>query len=222
LIVIAVLLATVGLLYAPILRGIGDFLIVDQPLQEADFVVLPPNALGSRDARDLAAQLYREGTVRGILVLAPRPSRPVRFGAWPAQATLFRAALLTRGIPAAAITEWSESSNDADTARRLSQLMAGRSVPRLLVLCPPFVGRYERRGMQAAIRELPSVQLYIHALPSAVNRDNWWQTRVGVQEVFHQYMKLAFAAVYGEMNSCRGEWSYEDFEKNLPAPRDDP
>ena len=60
-------------LHRPILSGIAGFLIVDQPLEQADFVVFLPSTLSSQDARDLAAKLYREKTVRGIIILSPAP-----------------------------------------------------------------------------------------------------------------------------------------------------
>ena len=63
LILLAVLIVVIIALHVPVLRGIAGFLIVDQPLEQADVVVLLPSTLSSQDVRDAAVQLFRDGTV---------------------------------------------------------------------------------------------------------------------------------------------------------------
>jgi hypothetical protein len=218
LILSAALIVVIIALHRPVLRGVAGFLIVDQPLEKADVVVLLPSTLSSQDARDAAVQLFRDGTVRQILLLAPTPSRAVRYGAWPAPATLIRAALAAKGIPATAMAELPDCASDTDTAERLGRWMADKKAQRLILVCPRFLGRYERQVMQKAIGEQPALEIIYHAMPSQFNRDNWWRSRIGVIEILHQYTKLAFTRIYGEATPCAGDWSYEDLKNGLPAP----
>jgi len=220
--VIGIVLA--GVLFAfhgPLLRAIGGYLIVDELAEHSSRAVLLPDTISDSGALDVAAKLYRDAVVAGILVCESPPSRAVEVGAWPDEAVRLRAELTARGVPAAAIEELpSRSRSTWDAARGIDHWLAAREDQRLIVLCVPFRGRHERRVFAAVLQPRALAAVHFMALPSTLTADNWWRSRDGLQEVFQEYARWAFLVCHGESTPCAKSWSYDDVLNSLPAAQD--
>ncbi|HEV2968441.1 MAG TPA: hypothetical protein VGY55_00540 [Pirellulales bacterium] len=209
--------AALWLLHAPLLRGVGRFLVADQPLADADFIVILPSMASDRVAIDSAIKRVRRGDATRLILFQMPPTRSERCGAWPEYGTAIREYLKSRGIAAGSIVFLPGPSRDSwEAARALGQWLDQRPTPRLEVLCQQFRGRYERRVFNSVLPSDVSNRLHFAAVSGRFDETNWWHDREGIQMVFQDYVQLAFIELHGETKSSVGEWTLEQYEQSLP------
>lgn len=213
------LLGLLAALHRPLLRGVADFLIVDQPLQRADYWVLLPAALDTQAVLADAARRYSAGDVGGIMVFDPPISRGVRCGAWPDRATALRRELERLGVPARAIVVPPEPCRTTwDAAQAMKRWLQNRPETRLIVVGRLMRGRYDRRIFNAVLDARQAADLQFTAARGGIDENNWWHSREGIQWIFQSYASLAFDWFGGHAEQCREPWTLEEFENSLPAP----
>ncbi len=212
-----IVLGTLVALHGPLLRSAGRFLIVDRAAQQADYAALLPATADDRSCVEEAARLYAQRRVRGVLLFEPVTTRAVRAGALPELTTVVRRELAARGVPVEMITVLPGPSHDAwDAARSLQAWLRGREDIRLIVLCPRFRGREERRIMETVLPTDEAVAVSYAAPQGPIDENNWWRSREGIQILFSDYVRLAFVVCNGESPPCVGQWTMEQFERRLP------
>jgi hypothetical protein len=218
LIVIAVV-ALMWLVHAPLFRGIGRFLVADEPLGKADYIVILPSTAGDRVAIETAIQRVHRGDAAGLLLFPMPPTRSERCGAWPDYATAMREFLKSRGLAERSIVIVpGPSRNSWEAARALGKWLGQRPTLRLDILCQQFRGRYERHVFDSLLPREVFNQLHFAAAGDRINETNWWHDREGVQMVFQAYIQLAFIELHGETESSVGAWTLEQYERSLPPP----
>jgi hypothetical protein len=210
--------AVVGLavFHAPLLRGIGAWLCVDDGARNTDYVVLLPSKSGDDSvARTVAGQIH-DGAVRGVLFFAMPPTRGEQCGALPSFETVFRRQLSASGVPdAQIICVPGPSRNSWEAARALGTWLGQNPDVRVAVLCPEFRGRYERHVLRAQI-DLRDLSRVTFATPITADEGNWWTSREMIQTVFQNYVRLAFVSLNGETNPDAQPWSYDEYLRKLP------
>jgi uncharacterized SAM-binding protein YcdF (DUF218 family) len=173
----------------------GHFLIIDEPLQPADALVV---LAGMRVGRWLeAAELYREGKAPAIVlsqgIVEPAETRlrarGIRF---PAQTDLVRDALVQMGIPAAAISTFPHTvDNTADEALRTREAAERHGWKRLIVVTSKY---HTRRARYAFERELKGSGIGVQVRGSRfdeIQPDRWWKRRSDFRWVVSELQKLA-------------------------------
>ena len=197
----------------PILRGVGSYLVVDEPAA-ADDVVLVGRSDG---CYELAAHLYRSGSVAGILLLEHRPERLERMGFLPTFTTLTRRELTAQGVPPSAITVLSgETHTDWDHARRLRDWLQRQPGHDLVILCERFDGRRLRYILDRVLGADYAGHVHLLALPQQpYDERDWWRNRLGIAHVFDCYVRLAYVRLWGEDRLEWHEWDPDDFKKRL-------
>lgn len=215
----AVILVVLAVLHRPLLRGAASFLIVDQPLVPADYLVLLPGTVDNGAEADEVARRYAAGEVHGVLLFAPPMSRAVRCGAWSDRATTLRRDLENRGIPPAAIVvPPGEVRTTWDAARTLQPWLEKRPETRLIVLERLMRGRHDWRIFNSVLGGRKVADLQFSAIRGVIDEDNWWRSREGVQTVFQNYAALGFDWWNGQAEPCKNPWTLEEFENSLPPP----
>jgi uncharacterized SAM-binding protein YcdF (DUF218 family) len=189
-VVVGFLLA--GLASAPILRGIADFLIVEDPLEHAAAIV--PLA-GQTPFREMeAAKLYRAGLAPQVVIVQGAPnaeSEALRDlgirtrGGWDVS----REVLIQQGVPASAIVVLtSKAGGTLEELQAVYSAMTSKDAPVILVTSK-FHTRRTRLTWQyvTAGKSQPIVRA---ATGDPFDPNHWWQQRSFALSVVHEYLGL--------------------------------
>jgi len=221
LLVAAVVLIVLAAMHRPLLHGVARFLIVDQPVVPADYLVLLPGTVDNDAELSEVARRYATGEVHGVLLFTPPLSRAVRCGAWPDRATELRGDLEQRGVPPEAIVvPPGECRTSWDAAESLQLWLEQRPKMRLIILERLLRGRHDRRILSTVLGGQQAAGLQFSAMRSGIDENDWWQSREGIQTVFQSYAALAFDWCNGRSEQCRNPWTLGEFENSLPPPTD--
>ena len=171
----------------------AQVLIVDEPLQKAEAIVVLGGGTGDREAT--GARLFAEGyaplmiTTGGEIVLPGLPG--------VTSAGLSADELESLGVPASAIVKLTDSNTTCDDARlALASLAAlpGES-KRVIVVTDPF---HTRRAQWLFNRAAPELEVItVAANPSWFDPDQWWTTDIGIIVVAQEYVKFAVTLARG-------------------------
>jgi uncharacterized SAM-binding protein YcdF (DUF218 family) len=183
--------------HGPVLRGLASTLSIEDPLAEADVIVVVAGGTPFRERA--AADLYRQGWAPRVLISRatnpPRVEALVALGVRPLDLQAeARAALLKYGVPATALVPLDEpvrtTEEELTVVKREARSRKWRRL--ILVTSPEHTRRVKtvwyRAGegqMDMAIRGTP----YTRA-PG----DGWWRDRRLAEAVLHEYLGLT--AIY--------------------------
>ena len=186
---LAVLAAVAGCPYA------GQYLIVDQPLQKAEAIVVLAGAQVDRWLE--AVDLHREGLAPAI-VMSPGYVDPLgddlraRGIRLPREIDVHRDAMIQLGVPAAAIEIMPHGyDNTADEAAGVRAIAHSRGWTRIIVVTSKY---HTRRSLFAFNRELRGSGIEVQVRGSRYDRarpDGWWRHRSDLRFVVSELQKLA-------------------------------
>jgi hypothetical protein len=180
---LAVVLATVCLFHASLLRGLVRPLIVEQTTENYDCVCVPSWGYQPRSSQcyDRAAELYAKKPSCSVLLIAPTTSRLDEIGIMPSFEAICRRELQARHVPPGAIAVvQSEPWNDWATARSLARWMNDHRGQRVLLLPDQFRSGQMRRAMYDVLKPDAAALLYVQAVRTPdCNETNWWKQRSG-------------------------------------------
>jgi uncharacterized SAM-binding protein YcdF (DUF218 family) len=206
--VLAVMLL-VWAIHGPVLRGLASTLTIEDPLTEADAIVVVGGGAPFRELvagldgyslrQVAAADLYRQGWAPRVVL--SRPTNPAGVEALVALGVRSldlqaesRAAVLRYGVPATAVVTLEDPVSITEEELGVLQREArARKWRRLILVTSPEHTRrvktiWYRRGngdMEVIVRPSPY---------SSGPADGWWRDRRLTERVLHEYLGLA--AVY--------------------------
>lgn len=187
---LAVLLLAVILVVAhrPLLTAAGRFLIVADPIERADVIVVL--AGGRADERVAhAGALYRQGMAPRVLLSGGEALMGISVP------DLLRAQALRHGIPASALLYEPSSTSTAEQARFLRPLLEGDGVRRALVVTSSYHTRRTRWLFRRAFTGSP-VDIRISPVdPDVFRPEGWWTRDQDTESVVLEYIKLALALI---------------------------
>lgn len=213
------LLLTVGLVvpilvfHAPLLRCLGNGLIVDEPLEPTDALLV----VGGDGAIQEAAALYRDGLVRHVVLTDDRSARVVQLGIIPPMESIARRELDERGVPAEAIaTILLTTPNDWEGGQVLRAWLQEHPGERITVLAGQFESRRVARAVRGSLALEQANRVRLRALPDRrFQASNWWHHRQGIVAVADEYVALGFAVLKGENRESAATWDPDRFEQTL-------
>ena len=196
---IAVLgLVLVGLLHRPALSLIADVLVVQEPLQRSDAIVVVAGGTPAREA--YAADLFRQQWAPRVVISRPATTNSIRqLTALGVRALDLqgesRLALEKLGVPADRIVPVHEAARttepELDLVHKLGRAEGYRRV--ILVTSPQHTRRvkviWERESRKDGIEGL-----VVAAPDTDVDLTDWWRKRRSAEKVLHEYLGLA--AIY--------------------------
>src|SRR6266540_2826923 len=174
-----------------LLRSAADLWIVSDPITRGDAVVVLGGGLGVRPY--VAADLYRQGIVRKILVSQVAEERFVTMGVILGHTETNRKILLQLGVPDTAIETFGiANKNTADEAVALRD-WGDRNAAAVLVI-PTEIFSARRVGWifrhifsgKAVRIEVPSFE------PGSYNRAEWWKTKYGLIAFQKEVLKYIY------------------------------
>ena len=220
----AVVVAAACLFHAPLLRGLANFLVVDEPTRSVDYICVTSWGYRPDGDRcyDVAGELHRKNPSCRILLIEPNHSRLVQIGAVKSFASVSQRELGSRGVPSEAISILRcEPWNDWATARALADWLRDHPNNSVLLLCGQFRSAQARHTLDAVLHRAEAARVRVRALPSRqCDETDWWTSRRGYLEFGdHWLMRIQNRLGGGDAMQPpeRNAEQYErDFLRTLP------
>jgi uncharacterized SAM-binding protein YcdF (DUF218 family) len=195
LVIVALVMVCLGWLAwierAPLLRAAANLWIVSDPITPADVAVVLGGGLEVRPFA--AADLYRRGFVKKILVSQVAEERVVKIGAARGHTETNRQILLNLGVPADAIETFGTSNrNTKEEAQALRDWTGQHRVEAVIIPAEIFGARrvrwiFHREFDGQAVRiAVPSFDT------SAYTAADWWTTERGIVEFQNEILKFIY------------------------------
>lgn len=216
--VVSLPLLVAVLFHAPLLRGLAAVLVVEDPEQACDGVLLL-DPLDGNHGFDEAVRLYRTGEAPMILVVEGHVPRCVRLGILERFETLARREFLARGVAADALTALhaAEPGRDWEVGRCLDCWMDQHPRMQLTVITRRFLSRKHRGVFAATLQPGNAARLRWRApADRRYNENNWWHCKVGVLAFFDASVRLGHDWLSGEDDPESYWWNPDDYERDLP------
>ena len=207
-----VLAGAVYLARAPLLRGVASFLVVDDPVQEVDALML----LDGDHLYEQAALLYRDGLAGHILLIEAPPGRLVRMEILPEPAALAQRELAKGAVPVRAIEVLKmDKGGDWNCARRLRDWLNEHPGTRVCILCDRFSSRRTHCLFTQVLGGL-STRVHWRALPDRrYDEQSWQRDKVGILGLFDGYLNWWHVWLYGDALGDQEEWDPDTYQNNL-------
>lgn len=164
-----------------------------------------------------AAQLFRSGDVRRVLLVEGKTGRMAGIQGLPSPISRDQQALHSRGvpleaievIPANALSEW-------DSARALGGWLRSHPEATLLILTNRFSSRRSRHILTSELDDDVLGRVQIRALADR-NHDetNWWRRKEGLLDFFNNTVHLGYTNLFGETSRPQPDWDADTYESGL-------
>ena len=177
-----------------ILQGTARAWVVSDSIAPADAIVVLGGGLETRPFA--AADLYKKGMAREIVISAVKASPAEKLDIVPSHIELNRAVLLKLGVPPDAIVSFgTDVSNTYEEARALAEWANRNGIKSIIVSTEIFSSR---RVRWILVKELSGldVGIQVQALPPLeYDLDNWWQHEAGVIGFQNEVIKYLYYRV---------------------------
>lgn len=186
--VVALLAAVIALLHRPLLTAAGRFLIVADPLDAADVIVVLSG--GRADERvGQAAMLYKQGLAPLVLLSGGESLMGISVP------ELLHSQALAHGVPASALLYERSSTSTAEQAHALRPLLEARGARRAIVVTSSYHTRRTRKLFRRAFAGSP-VEIRVYPVQQDVFRpEDWWTRDQDTETVVLEYIKLILAVI---------------------------
>ena len=195
---LAIGLALLWLVHAPLLRSLGAWLDVGETPRPVRYVVI---LAGDEFTRPFAgAALLRTGFAREALLINAKAGPEESDGLRRSTATIAKAVLLARDVPPSAIVELEGRSNSTfGDAGLVAEYLRRHSEGDVAIL----TSHYHTRRSRWVFRRVLGAQFdrvhFVSCPTDGFELDDWWRSKTGVASVGSEYMKWAiYMFLYGE------------------------
>ena len=192
----ALLLLLVILAFAfrsQILTGIAGYLVVNDPLQPSDVIVLLNSDFNTRPFR--ASELYKQGLAPVIVIARSESTPAVDLGLLPNDTDISVAVMEKLGVPADKIIVLPFTggvTSTFDEASAVRQYVQAHQAYRIILVTSAFHTRRARWIFERSLAGLP-VRLEMAAVPYAdFDQTNWWKNETGLITLNNEYIKLFY------------------------------
>lgn len=175
----------------PLLRCAASLWIVSDPVTRADAIVILGGNFHVRPL--IAADLYRRGLANKILVSQTVDMQQASVAVIPTDTELNRAALLSLGVPPAAVESFGNANtNTREEAVAVRQWAERNAASKFIIPAEIFSARRVRWIFQrelsgsGATIEVPSFE------PPGYTRGEWWKAEQGVIAFQNELIKYIY------------------------------
>lgn len=186
-----IIIAVIASLHQAWLPWLGYGLVINDPLQKADMIIVLGGGNGDRERT--GARLYKEGYAP-LVVTTGEPLKIPSIDDTPF--AKFSADYLKKlGVPETAILQLPESTSTCDDARlTLASLPLGSK--RIIVVSDPFHTRRSQMIFNGRLKNQVEV-IMAAASPSWFDPSRWWMRENSIIAVGSEYLKLISTATRG-------------------------
>ncbi len=185
-------LGSFWILRVPILTGVADAFIVDEPLPEsADAIVVLGGGLDKRPGE--AARLYHLGIAPKILVACPEVTPASQLGIIPSEGDIAVQLLVRLGVPSQSIEKLDRKvTSTYDEAMAAREWVVRTSARNIVIPTDIFHTRRVNWIFTKVIRGT-DVRVCVTAIQSKqYSHADWWQYELGVTNFQNETLKLLF------------------------------
>lgn len=185
------LLLLAAVLHRPILRAIGDFLVVEDDLTQVDAMfVLSGNPF---DRGREAARLYHDGWSPTVVCLGGEHNPALElYGIDDLTHESTRRVLQAQGVPVSAIDSLPEGTSTYEEFVAIAQYSKARQYDKVMVVS----SRYHTRRIDAFFRlrlHLEGIDMVLRGSPETdIDEQAWWQSEPGLIFVNNEYIKYFY------------------------------
>jgi uncharacterized SAM-binding protein YcdF (DUF218 family) len=167
------------------LPAIGRFLVVNDPLQRSDAIIVLGG--GGRHRMAAGAELFHLGYAPWLIVTNSPLNMP---GIRVEYAELMRNEALWQGVPDESIlTAPGTVRTTFQEAQAVRQLAEGRGLRSLIVVTDPFHTRRARRAFREAFAG-SAIAIWAHPADGGwYDAESWWQSQDTLRETWTEYLK---------------------------------
>lgn len=176
---------------APLLRGMAAAWIVDDPLTNADVIVVLGGGPSTRPFE--AARLYHQHWAPRILVMQPRADSTAELGLTPRESDLLKQVLVRQSVPETnVLIAADEVMNTYEEALAVRNWVATNQIQTAIVVTDVFHARRARWVFRQQLRHT-GVRVLIRATPvREYTTENWWQREEGVAALQSEFLKYGY------------------------------
>lgn len=175
---------------APLLRGLAEAWIASDPPSTADLVAVFGGGLETRPFA--AAEYYRQGLVKRVLVSDDREGRAAKLGVVLSDAAAARQVLLNLGVRADAIQTFGAGlANTHDEALALRDWAVRHHVHAIIVPTEIFAARRIRWTLNRVFGDAVSIRVPVLDPPGYTAAD-WWKNEQGVISFQNEIIKYVY------------------------------
>lgn len=188
-----VLLLMGWFLRIPLLKGLGGFLIHDDPLSHADAIYVlggSPVERGEEGARLVLAGY----ATRAVFTGEPRNELLEAFGIDSSEAGLGMHIAEQHGLTAERVEGLHQGTSTAEEAQAVRAHAERIGADTIIVVTTEFHTRRVSRVFRRAFRGTGTVVLVRAARSNRYDADRWWDSEEGLIMVNNEYMKLLYYA----------------------------
>jgi uncharacterized SAM-binding protein YcdF (DUF218 family) len=176
---------------APLLIGVAQAWVVNEPTTNADAIVVLGGGLENRPFA--AAELFHNGAAPRILYMNVRLSPAEEIGLTVTEKEQTHRILLSKGVPDAAITMIGNSVGSTyDESKAVESWMERSGAKSIIIPTDVF---HTRRVRWIFGRELRNIKAEIHVVainPLRYKTDDWWKHEEGVIAFQNEIIKFLY------------------------------
>ncbi len=175
----------------PLLTGLANFWIVNEPPAKADAIVVLGGGLQYRPFQ--AAVLYHKGFAARILITDVRHRPTDQMGLTQPERRVTEQALLKQAVPKSAIVPVGKSvTTTFDEAVAVRDWVNTTGAKRLIIVTEIFHTRRARWIFRKVLRNTGTEILAVAAQPQEYQATNWWQNEEGVIAFQNEVAKMFY------------------------------
>jgi uncharacterized SAM-binding protein YcdF (DUF218 family) len=178
----------------PLLRGAADHWVVSDAITRADAVAIFGG--GAEVRAFVAADLYKKGLVRKIVISETWEDASVAIGANPSHSEYNRTVLVKLGVPESAMETFGTANRSTrDEAVTLREWADRNKVSAIIVPTEMFSARRVRWMLHRAFGST-DVRIEVPSYESArFKHDQWWKTEEGIVVFQNEILKYIYYRV---------------------------
>lgn len=202
-------------LHQSILRELYAFLIVTEPYDEVDAVILRD---GDPAMFDFVANLCERKKARVILIISNDDLRAVKIGAIPSLSDVVVPRLRELGVAPDSIHVIAGSGHSLrKDASIVDEWLNSKEFSSALLIGPGSRSRYARLVLDAALGDDAARRIVVYPMPhSKFDENHWWSERAGCRTLADGYFRLMFAWLTNGGDGLRTtSWDPDSYEQSL-------
>jgi uncharacterized SAM-binding protein YcdF (DUF218 family) len=176
---------------APLLTGLAEAWVVNEPVAKADAIVILGGGLENRPFA--AARLFHDGVAPKILYMDVQPGPAEELGVALSEKEVTRRILLSNNVPESALlaigTNVASTYDESQAVRAWVKQTGATSI---VITTELFHTRRARWIFHHELRDTP-VKIYISAVdPVRYKMNNWWQNEEGLIQFQNEIIKSVY------------------------------
>lgn len=207
-----------ALFHAPFLRYLAAGLIVDEQIDNFQYIGLVESHTRPNDGRTyrMAVELQRQEPARRVLLIVSRGNRLTETGVLSSIETLCRRELETRGVkPETVDAIPSDGDDDWADARSLRRWLNARPNASIVLFSDHFHSASLRNVLNATLDPTAANRVCIRLLDNRrFDAANWWRSRTGMKAFGIEWLRRLHGWFWGQDRSGPPRRNADDYERD--------